>query len=596
MVTYLCTFATYETLNQMIQEISNLDKLKLTRLYLKRLAAVQNEHHTSGVMENILELLCASPLPLSKNDIVDAIYLSRSKEERCATDDIRKEVDFSLAFAQDYIEEHNGRFTITDETVKTVMLFDKIEGTSEQPLFQPKLCSLMLALRTVYVARLYSKDQICNEDAENLCEIIKDFSSPDFRSIFYHTVIKDMKTFFKLASALSKRALVDLFKTLSLQSMGYDVESYFSKEIKRVMEVEENPIGQTQSVLREKLFSVSRSTQPENIFLSYYAVAIGIGDGDLSSYERFVTFINGNLFTDAQKLNYHILHLPANWNITSGNTTCYTIFDVDAQSYITYCCHCENGFAIICDVLTSEEKKAYALARNVGEVVATFYQNHTIHIIYENGVITVINTNTNMVNTYRFAKEDTHITWFLHDYPNEYQVAVSNNNTIEIYHKLRKVGYISLQEGLEALSVHVLSYQDDLPKKLVFIAKNEVGNYFCCLFDFQENKTTYTRSFANHEIIGILQDEKTRDIYVETNHGFSFVLRYNGGEDLVVDLDIEQLYCADDSLKIVQYKENIFCNDELIVRNAHAICRFSSRKMIGFITTDNTLYIFDNGY
>ena len=594
-VTYLCTFAAYETLDQMILEISEMDKMTLTGAYLDRLAAVQNAHQPARIMENVLELLCNSPLPISRDDMVETICMARRKENLHA-DDIVREVDFSLAFARDYAEEHNGRFTVTDETVKTIMLFDRIGAESPKPLFVPKAGILIRCLRTVYMGRLYSDAQIKSEDAHNLCEIIKDYSAPDFRKMFLHTVVKETETFYKLAKALSKRAMVELLKTLSLQSMGHDVESYMAKKMKQLMGIKGNSIERAQGILREKLFSVSRKSHPENPFLDYYSMAIRMGEGALVSYERFADFISDNLSVGGQDLGYHALQLPVNWHITSANTTCYTTFDEAAQSYVTHCCYCENGFAIICDVLTGEAKKAYAIARDAGAIVATFYQNHTIHIIYEQGIITLIDLNANTADTYRFAKEGTRITWFLNDYRSGYQLTVANGNAVEIYYGLRRLGGISLRKEWTVLSVHGVSFDKNLLEKVVVIAKNEKGRYICCLLNLRENKTTFAYDFADNEISNIVQDETTGDIYAETDHGFSFVLKYNGGDALTVDLDTDQLYCAVDGFRIVQGEGSIYCNDELIVYNDCAICWFSSRKMVGFITSENVLYCIDNGY
>jgi hypothetical protein len=304
--------------------------------------------------------------------------------------------------------------------------------------------------------------------------------------------------------------------------------------------------------------------------------------------QNYATTINAG----QQGANFYQTSCP----IKRANTTCYTTFDEEAQSYITYCCYCENGFAVIYDVLTGEAKKAYAIARDVGEIVATFYQNHTIHVVYEDGVITFIDLNANTADTYRFTQENTRITWFLNDYQSGYQLTVVNNNAIEIYYGLRKVRGISFRKGLTVLSIHGVSFENNLIEKVAIIAKNEDGQFICCLLNLRDNKTTYVYGFADHEITGIVQDAVTRDIYAETNHGFSFVLRYNGGDNLIVDYDFDQLYCASNSFRIVQSEESIYCNDELLVYNDRATCWFSSRKMIGFITADNILYCIDNGY
>lgn len=597
-VNYLCSFATYETLDQTILQLTELDKFALTKQFITRLTDVQNRHFPAGVMKDVLELLCNTPLPLTKEDIVDTILLSRYKDKLCTRDNIQREVEFSLAFASEYIEEYNARFIIKDETLKTVVMFDSPPSASKPCYIIPKNCVLMLFLRTVYMSRLYSKQPFTSYDAHNLCEIIKDYSSPDFRSVFIHTVVEEVETFYALASVSSKRYLVDLFKTLSVQSLGHDVESYFYREMKKRMNQKRNSLSFTQSIITEKLFSVSRKNHPENVFLDYYSMALSINENTRASLVDFRAYIDGYFSDIESDVRYHKLQLPVTLNINSHNTTCYTTFDKDAQAYVSCFCHCDRGFAIIGDIFTGEPKRIYGIPRNAGNIIGVFYQERTIFVVFQQGIITQIDIPNDIAQSYRFTQDSVSLTHITHYYQSGYQVAIENDRSVVIYRGMRKQGGIGFKEGLTVLAAFEASATQNGLCKLIVIVKVAEKRLGCYLIDLETSNILFAYTLYCNTITSSFQDEHTGVVYLQSDEGISFILKYNGDDALEVDADFDHTHFSSGRNCIVSRQDDggIYFNNHLIAHGEEIRCCFASRKMIGFITGQNTLYYIDNGY
>lgn len=118
-INYLCTFASYENVGDMIAGLEHQSKITLTKIFLDRMFEVQDSHPIGGVMRLVIELLCFTPFPVTRSDIVETIKLYRHTEQLSA-DKLEKEIDFSLCFAKDFIEEYNSRFIINDSTIREI--------------------------------------------------------------------------------------------------------------------------------------------------------------------------------------------------------------------------------------------------------------------------------------------------------------------------------------------------------------------------------------------------------------------------------------------------------------------------------------------
>lgn len=602
LITYLCTFASHETLDQTLNVLVGLDHTTLTGRYLEQLIQVQESHQLVGIMRDVLELLCHSPLSLTTEDIVDVILLSRDLMDNCEKDgtfygvkeEVINEVSFSLAFARDYIDEYDSRFKINDENVKKIIMFQKVVGMPEGMNLLPKESSLIITLRSIYLSRFLTQESIDKYDARNFCEIIKDYSDPIIRKLFLQNIIQKKENFYKFAKALNKRELVDLFKTLTMQSEGYDVESYFSATMKKVMP-RSNSIESTQGVIKEKIFSVFRKNHPDNEFGQYYTAMIALKNSDIATFDAFTEFIKNK----SQRKNrppYYTLPLSPRLKITKHNTNCYTIFDPQVQAYVTryYCC--DNGFAIVGDIYSGEMEKAYALPLNAGDIIATFYQNRNLHIIFEQGIITVIDLLNEDVKSYKFGNSYECFTQVIHYHNNGQEIAVVNNNRVQIFDAMVGKKGMKFNEDWKILAAYGVPVSQDPFEALIVFAQNTSDKI--CYFVVDTEQMNVHSSFAldDKQLQSITQDPKNGYIYLTTNSEYSLILQYDNEFRLTLDIDDSEMNCFDGTCRVRKIKDKIYCKDQVVPDSNNVVSAFSTRKMYGFITDKNILYCFDNGY
>lgn len=592
---YLCNFAQYETLDSLIDSLANLDVSNIAKLYIASLCKVQNAHVLNGIMGDVIEILCNSPLPLSQQDIVDSICLERGVVNPSKISQIDKEVAFSLRFASSLIDEYNSRFKINDEIVKTLVMFDE-DTTQEAPYcFIPKESNLILSLRQVYINRLKDKNAPFNErDAHNLLEIIKDYSDGDLKQDFTISVLYDTKTFYKLAKALGKNHLVDLFKTFTMQTLGMDVDSYFVGEMNRIWHNENDSLGFANAIMQEKIFSTAKTLHSDNIFMQYYLAVQKINADSLESAEHFEKALALALSVDG---GCHKIALPASLDVSKGNCCAYTIFDPYTKSYANFYGVCTDGFLIILNVWTDEMVTAFALPRDLGNIACVFYQEHTIHIVYEKGVICFVNLWSKQMNMYRIFPENIDVNTFENYYSNGCQVAVADNRRIVLFDGARVSNDITFAPNMSVLSAYGLNANKGKFTKVCIIAKDENDNHFLYSVDMQAHKIIDQSYFPSKQVESSVQDENANDVYIHFSDGTSCVAMFdeNGNFDVYNTPD-RCMYSLKDVYKITQDGDDIKYNGKQIASNKDVKCCFSSRSLIAVLTSDNTLYCIDNGY
>ena len=595
-VTYLCTFATYDTLDSMLAELEGFDKRMLTDRYVDQLIAIQNSHEPAGIMELVLELLCHSPLPITEADIVDVICTYKTvNKERVQRERIQKEVAFSLAFARDFIVEYNSRFKIYDDTVRFRFMSLEIADMPAPYNCIPTESALSICLRNEYISRLWSEEKPFDEaDARNLLEITKDYSSSDFRKLFCHTVMEEPAAFYKLAHALGKRGFVDLMKTHAMQSLDMNVESYYARALRCVLHIQDDSIGFSQSIMDEKLFSVSRRTHPDNLFLHYYGVALALNACDLSSPEKFKSFLDGYVPEQEHDTAYHVQSLPKCLHLTPYNFTAYTVYDINERSYQSYFCHCGNGMAIICDAITGELRRAYAIPY-CGEIISTFYQERTVHIVSDQGILIAINMLNGRMELHRFAEAGDRISAFSNNYQTGYQFAAVNGNAIAFYRAIVRKGSLRFHDGWTVQSVYGLPIKCSAPERLAVTLSDPEGNFSSLLIDLSQNRITFAFRY-NDRIVESIQNELTGEIYLRSDQGLTYILRHDGGDGMEVDVDTDRYCYAGGSDPILENEDGIFYDGHPVTDHGSVLCGFGSRKFVGFVTDDSRLYLIDNGY
>lgn len=597
-VEYLCNFAQYETLDFTINSISSLDDFGLTRRYLNSIMATQNSHVVKNVMGDVIELLCNSPLSLSKDDIVDAICLARNITSQIEKKQIDKEVAFSLRLASVLIDEYNSRFKINDEIIKTLIMFK--EDTSKEPPhnYIPIQSALILALRWVYLNRLKDESADFDKyDAQNLLEIIKDYWDEHLDLYLLVSILGNTKVFYKLAKALGKKHLVDFFKTLTMQSMGYGVDSYFAKEINRVIDIENDRLAHSGSyanaIMQGKLFSLAKTLHKDNYYMRHYLAVQKLNEDALASFDTFERELNNAL---ADKAGCHKIVLPSFLEISKGNSCAYTIFDPSLKEYANYYCVCQDGFLIILDVWSGEMVSTYAIPRDLGKIVCVFYQEHTLHIVFEKGGLCLLQLWSKQANTYRILPENIPINTFEHYYSNGCQVAVADDRRIVLFKGARVVNDITFAPNLRVLSAYGLNADKGEFTKVCLIARDEYG--YDCLYsvDMENHKIIDQSIFTKNQVVSTIQDEVSNDVYILFDNDTSCVIKFNeDGTFYVCEAQDKCMFSLQGKHEITQDGDKIKYNGNKIA-NGHIKCCFSSRSILCVVCDGNILYCIDNGY
>jgi hypothetical protein len=586
-VNYLCTFASYESLDDMISELDKYDKTALTKAFLDKMINIQHSHHISGIMEAVIELLCYTPLPITRRDIIDTVKLY-CRREKISEFKIEQEVDFSLCFAKDFIEEYNSRFIITNEALKEIFEVYLTELSNTSPL--------VIYLLSTYFQRIIDNDDSFElADGQNFCEILKPGFLEDHRKKFKSFILSDISSLYILAKAVTKRNLIELFKALAMQEMGLNTK-YLLPDCMSLPDEEALKLKQASAISAEKIFSLNRLKNTDNVFLSYYDMMFSITKEHLATKESFADFINTELNKKKQTA-YHKLQLPKKLKLTSSNSELYTIFDARNNAYQTRFGACHNGFFFVIDAFTGEEMRAFALPFDQGEPAATFYLDHKMHVIFEKGIIALIDLDVNTAQFFRFESEASKITAFNCYFSKGYNVMVQDNRTVKILQGLSCRASLSFNNQINILSAFLTFTSNGEIDKLLVIANSteEQGKIF--LIDPYEQRILDSLTLYN-SIISTNRDQSNGEVYIETSTNEFFVI-WNTDEDKIgIDYtDMKHHYTHNGNGLTSQKNVGIFFNGKLILNEPQAIISsFGTRKVIGFITEDNSLYCIDNGY
>ena len=585
-VNYLCTFASYENVDSMILELNECNKTSLTKKFLERMFDVQNSHSVDGIMKSVIELLCYTPLPLTRKDIIDTIELSRHRES-IPVEKIAKEVDFSLCFAKDFIEEYNSRYIINDKTVKEVfgVHLTEIVNTS----------SLIVYLFGTYFARLMDLDESFDLiDGKNFCQILKFGLLNTQRKQFENFILGDYRVLYRLTKTVTKRDIIELFKALSIQELGYSTKFNLPDDMSLPDEMALK-LKQSNAIATEKLFAIFRKQGANNIFLTYYTMMFSLTKKDLENENSFREFIETHL--DAKDVVYHKIQLPDTFKITATNSELYTIFDAKNDAYQTYFGVCNNGFFFVLDAFTGDLVTAFAVPWDQGEPVSVFYSDHKMHILFEKGVVAVINLDQKIVQFFRFEDESSQITAFNNYYFKGFNVMVQNERTVKLLRGLSSQVPITFADTLKIKSAFLTFTKSDEVDKMIVVGHNIEGEAKFYLIDPYVRKII--DAFALYDSVTFLsQDHSNGDVYFETASCETFSLWCTEEDKLSFDYTEAKCHYVHNCRGLTSEKDvGIFYNEELIAdENVNIVSSFGTRKVIGFVTDDNVLYCIDNGY
>lgn len=580
-INYLCTFASYDSVSDMISELSGHSAFSLTHHIIDKMAELQNRHVLPDIFEQVIGLLCYTPLPITRADIVNALYVIRENPST-TVEMIENEVDFSLCFAKDYIEEYDSRFIIRNKEL--LRLF---HGYLEQ---SPILNLLPLVLASNYLESITRRDENFSQlDGQNLIEILKWHLSDSLRTRFMTEVVNISDNLYHLAKNVTKRDLIELFKVLALQEMGHDTDHLTPNA-----SLSETAVSMqySQGIIAEKIFSVSRRQSDNNIFSKYYNMMFSLSEKDLYDKKAFTDFIDTQL--SRNEVGYHHIQLPCDLNITSHNSEVYTIFNSVNRSYQTYFCVVNNGFLFTFDALAGNLCRVLAVPPNQGEPISVFYCNHTLHIIFEKGVITAVNLDANVTQTYRFEDEASTITHFKNYFNNNgFNIMIQDAYKIKILRGLERYATINFGESFKIASAYLTFDNRDNVDKIIIINTNDERCTFI-LVDFASRK--YVSSFTLYgDLASCEQDLETGDLYVSTTHGTEpYVISVTEENELDLDITEMDYHLAKNGVGITSKNGNIYYNDVLIATDsAGVVSTYATRNVYAFATKDNKLYCID---
>lgn len=585
-VNYLCSFADFERLGNMISELKTHDGRSLVNSFVEKMIEVQNLRPVSGIMELVLELLCYTPLPITRSDIIETISLYCHKEN-IPVEKIEKEVDFSLCFAKDFIEEYNSRFIIKNKTLKNIfgVYLTEISNTS----------ALMKYLESVYCSKIISKNgHLERIDGENYCKILKSGLFKSASKKFKNFILSETESLYRLAKAVGKRELIELFQALTIQEMGHSTR-YLLSDDESLPNDQSLKIKQSTAITTEKLFATSRKNGVENIYLTYYTAMLSITNKDLASEESFKKFLSKHLKNDNQP--YHKLQLPKNLVISSSNCELFTIFNAHKNTYQTYFGVCNNGFFFVIDVFSGEAVRTFALPFKEGAPISTFYSNHQMHVLFEKGVVAIINLDVNTVQIYRFEDEHLKITAFNNYYFKGYNVMVQDSQHVKLLKGLNCQFGMKLNEQYKVESAFLTFTDLNELNKLIVVAHDIKGQCMFLLIDTYAKKIIDSLTLYESAVF-LAQDHKNGAIYMENKKGENFVVWVT--DDNTFGLGGTEMRCihVNDGKGLTSNKGlDVFYNQEFITKETSAIlASFGTRKGVGFITEEKILYFIDNGY
>lgn len=602
-VDYLCNFACYETLDKMIDELASFDdvdylsrfeealgtsydpfvsleNVDIASKYVKSLVALQNTHAIKDIMFCVLELLCNTPVAISREDIVDTICLTRSIDKESVVLQVAREVSFSLRLISNIVEEYNSRFKINNLVIKTTVDVIKEDYYKGQPTAH------ILTLRQVYINRLKDeKNEFDKNDGQNLLEIISQFLDDHFNRNFLE-LLKDYVIFYKLFTALGKWRSLKLFKILSMQDLGYNTSKYNAakKSLKSELDI-------YTSVINGKIFSSAKVLHSDNVFMKYYLALQKVNDEEAATVEQFERAFK-RLF--GEKVGCHRIVLPETLNISYENSCAVTSFSPKQQEYLSYICFCQNGFLIVLDAITGKMVEAFAIARGFGEVIRVFYQEHTVHIVFENGVLCAVNLWSKDVRMFRMLPEGFKVNSFENYYNNGCQIAVADNRRVVLYKGGVPISDMMFNERLHVISAYGLNVKDGAIDKVCVLTKSRDNDYRLLTVDMVNRNVIDVYIITVGQIVLVLQDENANDIHLTFDNNSSYLVEIDKTGIITLEYAPEPcFYSNKNRIVVTQKHKDISLNNEIIAKSESIRCCFSSADMLIIVSKDNTLYLID---
>ncbi len=601
-VDYLCNFACYETLDKMINELASfgdidylsrfeeafestydpfvsLENVDVASKYVTSLVALQNTHAIKNIMLCVIELLCNTPVAISRKDIVDTICLTRNIDKESDIIQVEREVSFSLRLIYNIVEEYNSHFKINNLVIKTTVDILREDHYKGQPIAH------ILTLRQVYVDRL--KDEKCTfdkNDGQNFLEIIKQFPDDCFNQNFSE-LLKDFAIFYKLFTTLGKWQTLKLFKVLAMQDLGYSTSKYSAE--KKSLKSELNIYS---SVIEGKIFSSAKVLHSDNTFMKYYLALQKVNDEDISSSEQFERAFR-RLF--GEKDGCHRIILPDTLNISYKNSCAATSFSPTQQEYLSYICLCQNGFLVILDAITGKMVEAFAIARGFGEVTRVFYQEHTVHIVFENGVLCAVNLWSKDVRMFRILPDGFKVNFFESYYNNGCQVAVADYRRVVLYKSGMPLSDMMFNERLQVISAYGLNAKDGVFDKVCIVAKSRENDCRLLTVDMVNHDVIDVYIITEGQIVLTHQDENANDIHVIFDNTSYLVTIDKEGLIDIEKTSIPCFYSNKNHFVIKQKNKEIISNDKIIASGENIRRCFSSGDVIIIVTDNNFLYLID---
>ena len=585
-VSYLCTFADYESVDRMVASLGEHTRFSLTKRYLDRMIEVQNRHLYGGILQAVIELLCFVPLPITRKDIVETIGLSK-RREGIPTRNLEEEIDFSLCFAKDFIEEHDARFIIRDKAMREAF------GVSLTQVIHPS--PLLVYLYGVYLQRILSGDESFGRmDGRSFCQLLRWGVLKNAENQFKNFVLDDPKTLYVLARVLTKRDLLELFKALAMQAMGYDTQYLLPEE----MSLQDDgmlKLRQATAITTEKLFSIARAKGTESEYLAYYKRMFSITPKDLADEASFCAFVTARAEDNGAAV-YHRLLLPERLKISASNAELYTAFDAEGQAYQTRLGVCDGGFLFLLDAFTGEAVGAFAVPFDQGKPISTFYSDHKMHVLFERGVVAVIHLGARDVQFHRFESEASRITAFQNYYFKGYNVMVQDERTVKLLKGLACQRSLSFREGHRVTAAFLTFDRANTPDKMIVLTQDAEGKSVFFLLSPQESRGLDSFTLYKSTVLAT-QDGSDGRIYLEIADGTTFVLAVEE-DKFCLDLAPMRVHHAHNGEGLTSQQDYgiFFCGKQLLEESPTILAAFGTGSVVGFVTVGNELYCVDNGY
>lgn len=581
LIHYLCTLATHDSLEGMIDGLSAQSPLDIVRKILDELCGAGAGYGQEDITRLTLKLLCASPYPIREEDILGAIALQLGILD---TDGLSREVSFSLSLLRELLVEYDSGYKIYDTNIRRAMLTkdgDKVV-----------LPSALKALYRYYLKRLERGDGIDRELARNLCELAKDSLFADFKEELFSLVFNRPSTFLTLARLLDKRELVELTGALAKYAMGH---AQVSTLVRQKDLFRENIEKAAIDAFYKKQFDrelIHRSREAGgNKYQRLYSFALTVGEEMLSGGELFEKRLSEYMSEKTLPAEIHRIELPLDLAITERTSTVYTAYDIKSGTLCTYLAVCHKGFLILLDALSGKMCGAYAIPRDVGEPIGVFYQNHTLSVVFSGGIITLITPSKAEIQSYRFELDDAPVRSICHCINNSRQVAILDGRAVELLHGMRREDVVCFKEGMTVTHAFTAHPRENEVGSLIIFVRDSQGYTKGYLYNRARGAIVYAYDFANNYMLKIHQNEDTGEVYLVSNAGFTFIVSAVGDASLEVGFAEGAIHLASEGVLIEERDGGIFVGDTRIPDAEYEITLpFATENASGFIDEDNVLY------